>query len=137
MKSTAIAWTGLGTAIKEIGRSVIGIHRDVSSLGDVNLLSTHIKVKGMLDFTHLYGFINILNHMGGKADVAAISSEGQLELADIFPILEIGRMLNFIEVKSRDVSITERGYSVLVVVVKFRSKFRKTIYVRFETCLVL
>jgi len=40
--------------------------------------------------------------MGGKADVAAISSEEQLEL-DILPILETGQMLNFIEVKSGDV----------------------------------
>jgi hypothetical protein len=60
--------------VKEIGRGVIGIHGDVSSLGDVNLFFPQMKVKSMLDFTHLYGFINILNHMGGKADVAAISS---------------------------------------------------------------
>ncbi|MGB8934385.1 MAG: hypothetical protein WCC17_04690 [Candidatus Nitrosopolaris sp.] len=38
--------------------------------------------------------------MGGKADVAAISSKAQLELADILPILETGQMLDFIEVKS-------------------------------------
>ena len=55
MKSTAIAWTALGTAVKEIGRSAIGIHRDVSSLGDVNLFFPQMKVKSMLDFTHLYG----------------------------------------------------------------------------------
>ena len=73
MKSTAIAWT----AVKEIGRSAIGIHRDVSSLGDVNLFFPQMNIKRMLDFTHLYGFINILNHMGGKADVAAISSKEQ------------------------------------------------------------
>ena len=51
--------------------------------------------------------------MGGKADVAAISSKEQLELADILPILETGQMLDFIEVKSGDVSITEKGYSIL------------------------
>jgi hypothetical protein len=37
----------------------------------------------------------------------------QLELGDIVPILETGQMLNFIEVKSGDVSITEKGYLVL------------------------
>jgi len=114
MKSIAIAWTELATAVKEIGRSEIGIHGDVSSLGDLNLLFAQIKrEKGMLDFTRLYGFIDILNHMGGKADVAAISSKEQLELADILPILETGQMLDFIEVKSGDVSITEKGYSIL------------------------
>jgi len=51
--------------------------------------------------------------MGGKADVAAISSKEQLELVDILPILETGQMLDFIEVKSGDVSITEKGYSIL------------------------
>ncbi|MGA9150964.1 MAG: AAA-associated domain-containing protein [Candidatus Nitrosopolaris sp.] len=63
-------------------------------------------------FTRIYGFIDILNHMGGKADVSAISSKVQLEL-DILPILETGQMLDFIEVKSGDVSITEKGYSIL------------------------
>lgn len=44
-------------------------------------------------FTGLYGFIDILNHMGSKADVATISSKEQLELVDILPILETGQML--------------------------------------------
>jgi hypothetical protein len=64
-------------------------------------------------FTRLYGLIDILNHMAGKADVAAISSKEQLELVDILPILETGQMLNFIEVKSGHVSIMEKGYSIL------------------------
>jgi hypothetical protein len=34
--------------------------------------------------------------MGGKADVAAISSKEQLELDDILAILETGQMLDFI-----------------------------------------
>ena len=38
--------------------------------------------------------------MGGKADVAAISSKEQLELVDILSILETGQMLDFIEVNS-------------------------------------
>src|SRR5215469_7286608 len=65
-----------------------------------NLFFSEMKVKSMLDFTHLYGLINILNRMGGKTDVAAISSRGQLELADVLPMLEIGQILDFIEVKS-------------------------------------
>jgi hypothetical protein len=64
-------------------------------------------------FTRLLGFIDILNHIGGKADVAAISSKEQLELDDILPILETGQMLALIEVKSGDVSITQRGHSLL------------------------
>jgi NitT/TauT family transport system ATP-binding protein len=51
--------------------------------------------------------------MGGKSDVAAISSKEELELDDILPILEAGKMLGLIEVKSGDVSITEKGYSLL------------------------
>jgi hypothetical protein len=64
-------------------------------------------------FTRLIGFIDILNHTGGKADVAVISSKEQLELDDILAILETGQMLGFIQVKSRDVLITEKGYSIL------------------------
>jgi hypothetical protein len=51
--------------------------------------------------------------MGGKADVAAISSKEHLELDDILAILETGQMLDFIEVKSGDVSIREKGYLIL------------------------
>lgn len=51
--------------------------------------------------------------MDGKADVAAISSKEQLELDDILAILETGQLLGFIQVKSGDVSITEKGYSIL------------------------
>ena len=36
-----------------------------------------------------------------------------MELVDILSILETGQMLDFIEVKSWDVSITEEGYSIL------------------------
>jgi hypothetical protein len=64
-------------------------------------------------FTRLIGFIDILNHMGGKADVAAISSKEQLELDDILAILETGQRLGFIQFKSGEVSITEKGYSIL------------------------
>lgn len=46
--------------------------------------------------------------MGNKADVAAMSSKEQLELADLLPILETDQMSDFIEVKSGDVSITEK-----------------------------
>jgi hypothetical protein len=63
-------------------------------------------------FTRLLGFIDILNHIGGKADVAAISSKEQLGLNDILPILETGQMLSLIEVKSGHVSIREKGYSL-------------------------
>lgn len=66
-----------------------------------------------VNFTRLFGFIDILNHMGGKSDVAAISSTEELELDDILPILEADKMLGLLEVKSGDVSITEKVYSLL------------------------
>jgi hypothetical protein len=56
--------------------------------------------------------------MGGKADVAAISSKEQLGLNDILPVLETGQMLSLLEVKSGDVSITERGYLLLAATPK-------------------
>jgi hypothetical protein len=73
-------------------------------------------------FTRLLGFIDILNHIGGKADVAAISSKEQLGLNDILPILETGQMLSLIEVKSGDVSIAEKGYSLLAASTPLQQK---------------
>ena len=74
-------------------------------------------------FTPLLGFIDILNYIGGKADVAAISSKEQLGLNDILPILETGQMLSLIEVISGDVSITEKGYSILAAAGTRKQKF--------------
>jgi NitT/TauT family transport system ATP-binding protein len=74
-------------------------------------------------FTRLLGFIDILNHIGGKADVAAISSKEQLGLNDILPILETGQILGLIQVISGDVSITEKGYSILAAAGTRKQKF--------------
>jgi hypothetical protein len=51
-----------------------------------------------LTFTR-YIFIDILNHTGGKADVATISSKEKLELTDILPILETGQMLDLSQIR--------------------------------------
>ena len=76
-------------------------------------------------FTRLFGFIDILNHLGGKTDIAAISSKEELELDDILPILETGKMMNLIEVKSGDVSITDKGYLLLAAAPTQRSLILK------------
>ena len=39
-------------------------------------------------FTRLYGFIDILNHMGGKADAAEISSKEQLILCQYLKLVK-------------------------------------------------
>ena len=58
-------------------------------------IACNMPICRSIRFTRIYGFIDILNHMGGKADVAEISSKEQLELTDIVPILETGQRVGF------------------------------------------
>jgi hypothetical protein len=63
--------------------------------------------------------------MNGKSDIAAISFKEELELDDILPILETGKMFNLIEVNSGHVSITDKGYLLLAATPTQRSLILK------------
>ena len=50
-------------------------------------------------YSVLLGFIEVLDDLGGKSDVAGIASKQGLELDHLLPILESGEMLGFIPVR--------------------------------------
>ena len=73
-------------------------------------------------YSVLLGFLEILDDLGGKSDVAGIASKQDLELDDLLPILESGEMLGLIQVTAGDVSLTEKGHLFIVASPKVRKK---------------
>jgi NitT/TauT family transport system ATP-binding protein len=84
-------------------------------------------------YSVLLGFLEVLDDLGGKSDVAGIASKQGLELDYLLPILESGEMLGFIQVESGDVSITEKGHLFIAASPKVRKKILRDIIIQFET----
>jgi NitT/TauT family transport system ATP-binding protein len=73
-------------------------------------------------YSVLLGFLEVLDDLGNKSDVAGIASKQGLELDDLLPILDSGEMLGLIQVRAGDVSITEKGHLFIVASPKVRKK---------------
>jgi NitT/TauT family transport system ATP-binding protein len=73
-------------------------------------------------YTVLLGFLEVLEDIGGKSDVAGIASKQGLELDDLLPILESGEMLGLIKVQAGDVFITEKGHLFILASTRVRKK---------------
>jgi NitT/TauT family transport system ATP-binding protein len=80
----------------------------------------------------LLGFLEVLDDLGGKSDVAEIASKQGLELDDLLPILESGEMLGLVKVQSGDVSITEKGHLFIAASPKVRKKILRDIIVNLD-----
>jgi NitT/TauT family transport system ATP-binding protein len=84
-------------------------------------------------YTVLLGFVEALDDLGGKSDVAGIASKQGLELDDLLPILETGEMLGLIQVSAGDVSITEKGHLFVVASPKVRKKMLRNVVINLDT----
>jgi NitT/TauT family transport system ATP-binding protein len=84
-------------------------------------------------YTLLLGFVEVLDDLGGKSDVAGIASKQGLELDDLLPILESGEMLGLIQVSAGDVSITEKGHLFIVASPKVRKKMLRDVVINLDT----
>jgi NitT/TauT family transport system ATP-binding protein len=83
-------------------------------------------------YSVLVGFLEVLDDLGGKSDVAEIASKQGLELDDLLPILESGEMLGLVKVQSGDVSITEKGQLFIAASPKVRKKILRDIIVNLD-----
>jgi NitT/TauT family transport system ATP-binding protein len=70
----------------------------------------------------LQGFLEILEDHGNKTDVASIALKQGLELDDLLPIIEAGKMLGLIHVQSGDVLLTERGHLFIAASPRVKKK---------------
>ena len=84
-------------------------------------------------YSVLLGFLEILDDLGGKSDIAGIASKQDLELDDLLPILESGEMLGLIQVTAGDVSITEKGHLFIVASPKVQKKMLRDVVINLDT----
>ncbi len=84
-------------------------------------------------YSVLLGFVEILDDLGGKSDVAGIASKQGLELDDLLPILESGEMLGLIQVSAGDVYITDRGHLFIAASPKVRKKMLRDVVINLDT----
>jgi NitT/TauT family transport system ATP-binding protein len=84
-------------------------------------------------YTVLLGFVEVLDDLGGKSDLAGIASKQGLELDDLLPILETGEMLGLIQVSAGDVSITEKGHLFIVANPRARKKMLRDVVINLDT----
>jgi NitT/TauT family transport system ATP-binding protein len=70
----------------------------------------------------LQGFLEVLDNVGSKSDLASIALQQGLELDDLLPIVEAGEMLGLIQVQTGDVLLTEKGHLFIAASSKGRKK---------------
>lgn len=70
----------------------------------------------------LQGFLEVLDDVGSKSDLANVALKQGLELDDLLPIVEAGEMLGLIQVQTGDVSLTEKGHLFIAASPKVRKK---------------
>lgn len=75
-----------------------------------------------VQFGVLLGFLEILDDKGGKADIALIASEQNLQVDDFLPILRSAQMMHLIQVDNGEVKISEKGYQMLFTNPRMRKK---------------
>ena len=85
-----------------------------------------------VNYSVLLGFLEVLDDLGNKSDVAGIASKQGLELDDLLPILESGEMLGLIQVRAGDVSITEKGHLFIVASPKVRKKILRQTLIQLD-----
>ena len=85
-----------------------------------------------VQYSVLLGFLEVLDDLGNKSDVAGIASKQGLELDDLLPILDSGEMLGLIQVRAGDVSITEKGHLFIVASPKVRKKILRQTLIQLD-----
>jgi len=85
-----------------------------------------------VNYSVLLGFLEVLDDVGNKSDVAGIASKQGLELDDLLPILDSGEMLGLIQVRAGDVSITEKGHLFIVASPKVRKKILRQTLIQLD-----
>jgi len=85
-----------------------------------------------VQYSVLLGFLEVLDDLGNKSDVAGIASKQGLELDDLLPILDSGEMLGLIQVRAGDVSITEKGHLFIVASPKVRKKILRETLIKLD-----
>jgi NitT/TauT family transport system ATP-binding protein len=80
----------------------------------------------------LQGFLEVLEDLGNRADVASIALKQGLELDDLLPIIEAGKMLGVIHVQTGDVLLTEKGHLFMAASSRVKKKMLRDMVLNIE-----
>lgn len=83
-------------------------------------------------YSVIEGFVDVLDHLGGKSDLASIALRQGLEIDDLLPIIDAGEMLGLIKVQSGDVILTEKGHLFIAASTKGRKRMLREIIVNLD-----
>lgn len=83
-------------------------------------------------YSVLLGFIEILDDVGGRSEIAAMAAREDLDLDSLLPILESGEILGLITVNEGEVSMTKKAHLFLAASPKVRKKMLRDIMVNFD-----
>src|ERR671939_1215105 len=75
----------------------------------------------------LQGFLEILDDLGQKSDIASIALKQGLELDALLPIIDAGKMLGLIDVQTGDVLLTEKGHLFIAASPRVKKKMLREI----------
>ncbi len=100
------------------------------------MLSSKKKEDMIIPKTHygvLQGFLEVLEDLGNKSDVASIALKQGLELDDLLPIIEAGKMLGLISVQTGDVLLTEKGHLFIAASPRVKKKMLREMVLDIDT----
>ena len=89
-------------------------------------MSPSKKKEGMIipkiHYSVLQGFLEVLDDLGKKSDIASIALKQGLELDALLPIIDAGKMLGLIDVQTGDVLLTEKGHLFIAASPRVKKK---------------
>ncbi len=75
----------------------------------------------------ILGLVEAIDEVGGSADVATISQEVEMDIDRLGPIIDAAELLNFVQVREGDLTITDLSRKVLHADVRERKKIIRDI----------
>lgn len=78
--------------------------------------------------TKIWGLLEILSSLGGKCEIARLSSQEDLDLDELLPIIDAAKILKLVTTTNGDVTLTEDGPLFLKAKIRERKRlFRERI----------
>jgi NitT/TauT family transport system ATP-binding protein len=102
-------------------------------------MSPSKKKEGMIipkiHYSVLQGFMEVLDDLGQKSDIASIALKQGLELDALLPIIDAGKMLGLIDVQTGDVLLTEKGHLFIAASPRVKKKMLREMVIKIDAFL--
>jgi NitT/TauT family transport system ATP-binding protein len=99
-------------------------------------MSPSKKKEGMIipkiHYGVLQGFMEVLDDLGKKSDIASIALKQGLELDALLPIIDAGKMLGLIDVQTGDVVLTKKGHLFIAASPRVKKKMLREVVLNID-----